>query len=131
MELADGVVVNKADGDTRAAAERTRAQTTQSALHLLRPDEPPLAGPRPLLASAVNGGRHRRRSGRPRSRTGATTEALGASGELAERRRAQAREWLWSLVDAGPADEPFRRPIPGVAARADRARARPSRKRSG
>ena len=95
LELADALVVNKADGAQAAAAERARADHAQ-ALSLLRP---PSAAwkPRVLTASA---------------RTGEGIEAvwqticehraaLEASGERQARRREQARAWMWSLVDEG------------------------------
>jgi len=95
LELADGLVVNKADGEWVAAAERARAEY-ERALALLRPLSTRWR-PRVLAASA---------------RTGegidavwgmvlAHREALGASGELEARRREQARAWMWSLVEAG------------------------------
>jgi LAO/AO transport system kinase len=95
LELADALVVNKADGDQAAAAERARAAHSE-ALGLLRPTS--LAWrPRVLAASA---------------RTGAGIEAvwhlvqehraaLQAAGELESRRREQARAWMWSLVEEG------------------------------
>ena len=95
LELADGLVVNKADGELAAAAERTRRET-EGALGLLRPASPHWQ-PRVLSASA-------------REQTGLKEvwqmviehrEASLASGELQARRRAQARDWLWSLVDTG------------------------------
>jgi LAO/AO transport system kinase len=95
LELADGLVVNKADGDQAAAAERARAAHTE-ALSLLRPASPGWR-PRVLAASAHTGQgiaavwqmieEHR--------------EALTRSGELAARRREQARAWMWSLVEEG------------------------------
>jgi LAO/AO transport system kinase len=95
LELADGLVVNKADGDLAAAAERSRAQFT-GALQLLRPLSPSWA-PRVLTASAHSG-----------AGIGAVWEmilaqraALEASGEGAQRRREQARAWMWSLLDEG------------------------------
>ena len=95
LELADALVVNKADGEQAAAAERTRAEHAQ-ALELLRAPSPHWR-PRVLCASALTGAGvdavwetvldHRR--------------ALEAEGELQARRREQARAWLWSLVDEG------------------------------
>jgi len=95
LELADGLVVHKADGDLLAVAERSRAQFA-GALSLLRPLSPSWS-PRVLCAS---------------SRTGAgiaevwemireQRAALEASGEAAARRRDQTRAWMWSLVDEG------------------------------
>jgi len=95
LELADALVVNRADGDQRAAAERTRAAYA-SALGLLRPPSERWA-PRVLLASARSGEgveevwqmvlEHR--------------AALEEGGELAARRRRQALAWLWSLLEEG------------------------------
>jgi len=95
LELADALVVNKADGEQKAAAERTRVSHVQ-ALGLLRPPSDAWT-PRVLAVSAKTGEgidgfwetvlAHR--------------EALGESGELEARRRAQAREWMWSLLEQG------------------------------
>jgi len=95
LELADALVVNKADGDQAAAAERARAAHAE-ALGLLRPASPHWR-PRVLTASAHTGQgieavwslvqEHR--------------AALQAAGELDARRREQARAWMWSLVEEG------------------------------
>jgi LAO/AO transport system kinase len=104
MELADLVVINKADIDPDAAT-RARAQITSS-LRLLgmhgSPDQHAQANathfwhPKVIQASALNG-------------TGvdsfwaAVTEfqTLGqANGKLAERRRHQALAWMWERIDA-------------------------------
>src|SRR5215831_10572653 len=95
LELADGLVVNKADGDQAAAAERARAAHAE-ALGLLRPASPHWR-PRVLTASAHTGQgieavwslvqEHR--------------AALQAAGELEARRREQSRAWMWSLVEEG------------------------------
>jgi LAO/AO transport system kinase len=105
MELADLVVINKADIDPDAAT-RARAQITSS-LRLLgmhgSPDQHAQAHatnfwhPKVIQISALNG-------------TGvdsfwaAVTEfqALGqANGKLAERRQHQALAWMWERIDAG------------------------------
>jgi LAO/AO transport system kinase len=95
LELADALVVTKADGDQLALAERTRGEHA-SALELLRPTSA-VWTPRVLAASAVTGQgidalwelvlAHR--------------TALEAAGELAARRQRQAREWMWTLVQEG------------------------------
>jgi LAO/AO transport system kinase len=95
LELADGLVVNKADGDQAAAAGRAQA-AHQEALFLLRPSSPHWR-PQVLSASAHTGQgieavwqmvqQHR--------------AALQAAGELEARRRAQSRAWMWSLVEEG------------------------------
>jgi LAO/AO transport system kinase len=95
VELADLVVINKADGELRAAALRAQADY-QAALQLLRPGT---AGwtPEVLACSALEGsgiaevwqavGRHR--------------GALAAGEGLAATRREQSRSWLWAEVQAG------------------------------
>ena len=95
LELADGLVVNKADGELARAAERARHEA-ERALGLLRPLSPHWQ-PRVLAASG--------REGRGVKEVWQMVldhgEALGASGERDRRRREQARAWLWSLVDHG------------------------------
>jgi LAO/AO transport system kinase len=95
LELADGLVVNKADGDLAALAERSRAQFA-GALSLLRPLSPAWS-PRVLTASAQTG------AGIPEvwAMIREQRAALAASGEAEQRRREQARAWMWSLVDDG------------------------------
>ena len=95
VELADLVIVNKADGDLVAEANRVRADY-QAALHLLRPSHP-VWTPEVLTCSALKGEGidavwqtihcHR--------------EAMDRSGGLQQKRRQQRRSWLWSEVQAG------------------------------
>ena len=95
MELAELVVVTKADGDLAAAANRAAADM-RHALHLMRPLHRAWI-PRVLLTSAFE-------------RTGlaevwdAVCEhraALDESGELANLRAEQLRRWLWTELRAG------------------------------
>ncbi len=95
LELADGLAINKADGDNLPRAQRAAAEL-QSALRLFRPRsahwDPPV-----LQVSALEGrgmeavwdavARHR--------------AALEGAGELAAKRRAQQRDWLWAMIDDG------------------------------
>ena len=101
LELADALVVTKADGDQRGLAERTRGEHAQ-ALELLR--HPSQAWrPRVIAVSALTG------EGIPAlwELVLAQREALQASGELQGRRQHQARDWMWSLVREG-LDRDFR-----------------------
>ncbi|MCU1427562.1 MAG: ATPase/protein kinase [Actinomycetia bacterium] len=91
VELADLVVVNKADGDFEAAARHTAADYA-NALHLMRAQ----GGwtPRVLLASALTG-----------LGVDGVWDAIEehqqlvlASGERDRRRAGQARDWMWSEV---------------------------------
>ncbi len=95
LELADTLVVNKADGAQLKAAERCVGDYRR-ALSLLHPQSPNWT-PRVLSASALEG-------------TGIDevwqtilehTAVLEASGERLARRREQARAWMWSLVEEG------------------------------
>jgi LAO/AO transport system kinase len=93
MELADLVVVNKADGDLAPAAGRAVADY-KNAIHLLRPKSAAWTA-RVLPVSSLSGtgidavwdvvGEH--------------GTALRAAGELDRLRAAQARAWLWSEVN--------------------------------
>jgi LAO/AO transport system kinase len=111
VELADGLVVNKADGEWRAAAERIQGQYAQ-ALQLLRPAA---SGWRPRVLCASG------RTGEGIEAVWSMLEeqraALEASGEAQARRRAQARAWMWSLVEEGLQRE-FR-DHPGLAGQAE------------
>jgi LAO/AO transport system kinase len=91
VELADIVVVNKADGAFEAAARHT-ASDYANALHLMRPMG--AWTPTVLMCSAL-------------THTGidevwrtviAQQETVTASGERDARRAAQARDWMWSEV---------------------------------
>ncbi|WP_374314561.1 methylmalonyl Co-A mutase-associated GTPase MeaB [Dongia sp.] len=103
MELADLIVVNKADGDFMAAAERSAADVA-NALGLMQPRH---AGWRPevLRCSAL------KNQGIDAiwARTQAFAAALSQSGAFDAQRREQAKAWLWhelsdSLLEALKAD---------------------------
>jgi LAO/AO transport system kinase len=125
LELADALVVNKADGDLLAAARRARVEY-QHALDLLRPASPSWRPP-VLLASSRTG------EGIPEVWTSviAHRQAVDASGELAARRREQARAWMWSLVGEG-LERAFRddpvvaRAIPRLEAEVEERKATPA-----
>ena len=92
MEMADLLVVNKADGDLKAAAKRTAADYG-AALRLLRPASPNWT-PEVLLASALEGmGIAQVWQAISRYR-----EKMTASGELKARRARQAQGWMWGEV---------------------------------
>ncbi len=93
MELADLVVINKADLD-EAAATRARAQIT-SALRWLGPHDH--AGTQVLQLSALKG-----------TGLAAFWQAVSdfrdrqqASGRFAARRHAQDESWMWERIEAG------------------------------
>jgi LAO/AO transport system kinase len=92
MELADLVVVTKADGDLAAAANHA-ASDHASAVHLLRRKSPAWA-PEVLLTSAIEG----RGIAEVWAAVGRQRAALAEAGDLDRRRAGQATAWLWSEV---------------------------------
>jgi LAO/AO transport system kinase len=107
IELADLVVVTKADGELRRAAEVTAAEYA-SALRLLRPKHAEWS-PVVLRCSAIEG----TSIGELWAAVVAFGDALAASGALARRRADQSRAWLWSEIGAGLLERV--RGAPGVA----------------
>ena len=93
MELADLVVINKADLDP-AAASRARAQIT-SALRYLGPHAH--AGTEVLEISALKGSG----LGDFWAAVRRWRERREAGGDLARRRRRQEQAWLWERIEAG------------------------------
>ena len=95
MELADLVVVNKADGDLVPAAKRA-AMEYKAALHLMRPKS---AHWRPdvLLASALKG----QGIAEIWEAVSAHHRALGEAGEIASHRASQAQAWMWTEIREG------------------------------
>ena len=95
LELADLIVVNKADGDNRLRAEQAAAHYRR-ALSILEPAHPNWRPP-VLLLSALEGAgldelwqvieQHR--------------AVLEADGGLEAKRRAQQVGWFWQLLDSG------------------------------
>ena len=125
MELADLVVVNKADGDLIPAARRA-ALEYKAALHLMRPKNPYWT-PEVRLASALKGEglediweavrRHR--------------GALSDGGEIERVRAAQARAWMWTEIREGlfaalKANEAAARLIPALEAEVEAGLATPT-----
>jgi LAO/AO transport system kinase len=115
MELADLIVVNKADGDLAAAATRTAADY-KNAIRLLHPRSENWKVP-VLTCSSLDGRgvadvwQHMERY----------RDTLTASGELSAKRVAQARAWMWAetadaLTDALRQDPGAKRCIPALEA---------------
>jgi LAO/AO transport system kinase len=105
MELADVVVVTKADGDLVPAANRTAADH-RHAVHLLHGQDPPPV----VTCSAIKG----EGVDDAWAAVRAVHDRREASGARADRRSAQARSWLWDEVRETLLDE--LRTDPGVAA---------------
>ena len=94
MEIADMIVVNKADIDVRAA-QLARAQL-KSALHLLRPASANWTVP-VLTLSAL----HKDGVVEFWQQVEAYRKAMQASGEFEAKRRHQALAWMWEMIDSG------------------------------
>lgn len=92
VEMADAVVVNKADGESLHAAERTRAEY-HSALHYLHAATPGWKPPC-LLASAL----HNDGIGEFWKTVDHFYQLLEPRGVLRERREQQGVEWMLALV---------------------------------
>jgi LAO/AO transport system kinase len=93
LELAHVVAINKADGDARAAADRTR-QAHAAAMQLLRPAVEGWKTP-VVTVSAIE------RRGVPElwGEIERFFAHLSDTGELDRRRRTQRVSWMWSAVD--------------------------------
>ncbi|MBF0137903.1 MAG: methylmalonyl Co-A mutase-associated GTPase MeaB [Magnetococcus sp. DMHC-1] len=95
MELADILVVNKADGSMQETAQ-SAASLLRQALTLQHPTSPDWLPP-VLLASAAKS------IGMAEFITTleAFRSAMTASGEMERKRRRQARHWMWELIEDG------------------------------
>ena len=94
MEMADLIVINKADLDP-AAAMRAKAQI-RTALHMLRPASPNWTVPVLTLSALKKNG-----IAEFWQAVSDYRRALTASGEFDAKRRHQALAWMWELIDAG------------------------------
>lgn len=98
MELADLLIVNKADGDLAAAAERTASDYAHALrlMHALHADWQPSV----VKCSALKG------EGIEAvwDKVQAFRKATARSGEFEARRRDQAKNWLWQEVSEGLLD---------------------------
>ncbi|MFZ2633460.1 MAG: methylmalonyl Co-A mutase-associated GTPase MeaB [Desulfosalsimonadaceae bacterium] len=98
LELADAIVVNKADGDNLDKALQAKKVYADS-LHLFSPDTVDWS-PQVLTCSALY-------------MTGIAEvwemvldhhEKMSATGALEEKRKKQARQWMWALLEEGLKD---------------------------
>jgi LAO/AO transport system kinase len=92
MELADLVIVTKADGDLLAAANRAAADY-HAAMHLMRPKHHGLHAKVLKVSSVAGTG-----IGEAWTAMAAFHAALAADGRLERLRAEQSRRWFWSEV---------------------------------
>ena len=121
MELADLILVNQAD-DGREELARSSANEYRHALHLLRPRSPSWK-----VEVATCSARDHEGIDAAWEAVQRHQDALSRSGELSERRAAQARTWLWSEVQDSliadlRADPEVRQHIPALEAAASEGR---------
>ena len=94
VEIADMVVINKADIDRQATAV-VRAQW-RNALHMLRPASPNWAPPVITLSALQKEG-----IAEFWEQVEKYQAALKPTGEFAAKRQHQALSWMWQLIDSG------------------------------
>ena len=94
VEIADLVAINKCDIDPQAAAV-ARSQWKQ-ALHMLRPTSPNWRPPVIGVSALKKEGMAEFWAEIERHH-----EVMGASGELEAKRRKQALDWMWSMIESG------------------------------
>ncbi len=92
MEIADAIIINKAEGENRPRAALTRQQYINS-LHLLKPKSPNWQVP-VLLCSAL----HEEGIVEVREMVEAFQTTMQTSGEFAEKRQRQSIDWMWTLL---------------------------------
>lgn len=104
LELADMIAVNKADGENLQPARRA-AREYEMALHTVGARKGSWQTP-VLTCSALEG----KGMDAIWKRIQEHHRLLGESGELAEKRRRQLLEWMWSMVEEGLKDALRRAP---------------------
>lgn len=92
MEIADAIVINKAEGENRARAELAQGQY-KNALHILRPKSKNWIVPVQLCSALYNEG-----ISDIWDIVTDYKEKLTASGEFDDKRQRQAVDWLWTMV---------------------------------
>ncbi len=98
MEIADAILINKAEKDNRPRAELARQQYL-NALHLLKPRSSSWEVP-VLLCSALE----QQGIAEVWHMIQAYRATMEQSGEFAAKRRLQASDWMWALVQDGLRD---------------------------
>jgi len=95
LEVADAIVINKADGDNITRAEVARKEY-ETALHMLMPASPNWTVPVLTCSSIENRG-----IDRIWETVLAHKTALTKTGEMAEKRKTQALDWMSFLLEEG------------------------------
>lgn len=95
LELADGIAINKADGNNLLAVEKAKGDL-DAAMNMITPETPTWSTPVMTCSSVIEGGTkavwetvldHR--------------EKFKETGEFGHRRKKQSLDWMWTLVEDG------------------------------
>lgn len=125
VELADAIAITKADGDNIKKAKRATKEY-ETALHLINPTSPSWMPPVVTCSALTLEGineiweivlNHR--------------EKQKGSGEFEEKRKKQAVDWMWSLVEEGLKDQFYKMPdvikmLPKVTKEVERGKTAPT-----
>ncbi|RJP79994.1 MAG: methylmalonyl Co-A mutase-associated GTPase MeaB [Desulfobacteraceae bacterium] len=125
LELADAVVINKADGDNIKKAQYARKQY-ENALHLLRPSSAVWSPPVQTCSALEHSGMdqvwdmilsHR--------------EKTVAASEFAMKRKRQSLDWMWSMVEDGlqvrfEKNQNVKKELPGILAAVEKGEISPT-----
>ncbi|NOX35754.1 MAG: methylmalonyl Co-A mutase-associated GTPase MeaB [Deltaproteobacteria bacterium] len=95
LELADGIAINKADGDNLKAVEKAKGDL-EAAMHMISPETPTWSTPVLTCSSVVEGG-----TKNVWNKVLDHHKKFMASGEFEQRRKKQNLEWMWTLVEDG------------------------------
>lgn len=95
MEIADAILINKADGDNYSRAELASRQYL-NALHILQPKSPNWQVPVLLCSALQNQG-----IAEVWDMLKAFRDTMTASGEFRDKRRRQNNDWMWALLMDG------------------------------
>jgi LAO/AO transport system kinase len=95
LELADGIAINKADGDNQDRVARAK-KDLENAMHLILPASASWQTPVMTCSSVIENG-----TVPIWEKVLAHQQIVKRSGEFAQRRKNQALEWMWTLVEDG------------------------------
>ena len=95
LELADGIAINKADGDNQERVAQAK-KDLENAMHLILPAAAAWQTPVMTCSSVEEKG-----TVPVWEKVLAHRKICRASGDFDQRRRNQALEWMWTLVDEG------------------------------
>ncbi|MBA4368827.1 MAG: methylmalonyl Co-A mutase-associated GTPase MeaB [Desulfobacterium sp.] len=125
LELADAIVINKADGDNIKKAQLARKQY-ENALHLLRPSSAVWSPPVQTCSALEHSGMDR-----VWDMILSHREKTMMANELSVKRKRQSLDWMWSLIEEGlqerfEKNRHVKRELPGVLAAVEKGEASPT-----